>query len=148
MPDFDLNTLQPFIFILVGIVLLLMAVLKKATKANLKQSGLKTEGIVYGLERQTDSTSPISDSSNVKDKVIVRFVTNNEEWITGDIKQEFAAFFTGQYKEGQKLDVYYDPKNPSDLFVDTKQCEIIGKILFVIVGLASCLIGLYKLLNI
>jgi len=147
MLDFDFDTLRPFIFILVGIVLVLIVVLKKSTKSNLKHTGLKTEGVVYALAARANNTSSINDSVNVKDKVTIRFVTQNKEWITGDIKQEFAAFFSGQYKEGQKVDVYYDPKNPSNFFVDTKQSEILSKIFFAVVGLTLILIGLYKLLD-
>ena len=147
MQDFDFNALQPYIFILAGIVFMLIAVLKKATSSDLKQSGLKTEGIVYALERQANKSLSIHDSSSIKDKVIVRFVTTNKEWITGHIKQEFALFFTGQYKEGQSVDVYYDPKNPSDFFVDTKQSESVSRVLFAVVGLVFCLVGLYQLLS-
>ena len=147
MQDFDFNALQPYIFTLVGIVLVLIAVLKKASSSDLKQSGLKTEGIVYALEHQANNNRSIHNSLNIKDKVIVRFVTANKEWITGHIKQEFALFFTGQYKEGQSVDVYYDPKNPANFFVDTKQSESASRILFTVVGLVFCLVGLYQLLS-
>ncbi len=79
MPDFDAITLQPYIFILVGIALMLIAIFKKPAKSRLKKSGLKTEGIIYALGAKPDNTSSISDYVNIKDKVTVRFVTKNKE---------------------------------------------------------------------
>jgi hypothetical protein len=137
MPELDFKEFQPYLFIIGGLSLIVIALLKKASKSHLKQSGLKAEGIVFALEGNGD---------NVKDKVTVRFVTEDKEWITGDINQEFASFFTGQYKKGQSVDVYYDPKNPSHFFVDTKQSETISRVVFAVVGLGFSLIGLYQLL--
>jgi hypothetical protein len=37
------------------------------------------------------------------DKVTVGFVTKSKEWVTADIEQAFATFFTGQYKPGEKV---------------------------------------------
>lgn len=102
---------------------------------------------MFALEGKSNNTSSIGDNLNIKDKVIVRFVTQNKEWITGDINQEFAAFFTGQYKEGQSVDVYYDPEKPSDFFVDTKQSETVSRVIFAAVGLSFSIIGLYQLLT-
>lgn len=138
MPEFDFKELQPLFFIIIGLVLVLVALLKKASKSHLKQSGLKAEGIIFQLEK--------ASNSNINSKVTVRFVTRNKEWITGEINQDFAVFFTGQYKEGQRIDVYYDPKKPSQFFVDTKQSETLSKVVFAVVGLGFSLIGLYQLL--
>lgn len=140
MSDFDFSKLQPLIFTLLGVIVLLIAIFKR-TKSNLKTIGLRTEGIVYTLGCSNNS----DDSSNIKDKITVRFVTNKKEWITGNIKQDFAVYFTKQYKEGETVDVYYDPANPSNFYVDTKQSEITGRILFAIIGLIFCAIGLYQL---
>jgi hypothetical protein len=142
MPDFNFNELQPYLFVLIGVILLLTAVFR-STKSNLKNSGVKTEGIIYllGYFNNAGSGTP----SNVKDKITVRFTTNKKEWITGDIEQKFAVFFTKQYKEGETVDIYYDPDNPSNFFVDTKQSETIGRLLFVVVGLAFCAIGIFQL---
>jgi hypothetical protein len=143
MLDINLTELQPYAFVLLGIILLLVAIFKKSGKANLKSSGLKTEGIIHGLGY---SNAPNSDTTpNIKDKVTVRFTTNKKEWITVDIDQKFAVYFSNQYKEGQKVDVYYDPENPSDFFVDTKQSETIGRQLFAVVGLAFCVVGAFQL---
>jgi hypothetical protein len=55
--------------------------------------------------------------------------------------------FTGQYKEGESVEVHYDPKNPSDFFVYTKQSETLSRVIFALVGLGFSIIGLYQLLT-
>lgn len=51
------------------------------------------------------------------------------------------------YKQGQALDVYYDPENPVDFFVDTKQSEKVSKALLAIVGVAFCAVGFLQLFS-
>ncbi len=78
-------------------------------------------------------------------KVTVRFVTKEQEWITGEMKQEFAIFFTGQYKAGETVDVYYDPAKPSNFFIETGQSENKARLFIAAIGMIFCLIGLYQL---
>src|SRR5690242_19495953 len=101
MADFNLNEIKPYIFILIGLTLLLIRIFKKTSNASLKKSGLKTEGIIYAKGRASKPNS--DDSLNIEGKITVRFITNNNEWITADTKQELASFFTGQYKEGEAV---------------------------------------------
>jgi hypothetical protein len=49
MPDINFDELQPYAFVLLGLILLLVGVFKKSAKSGLKNSGLKTEGIIYAL---------------------------------------------------------------------------------------------------
>lgn len=140
-----MTELIPYLFIVLGIILLLFALLKKTKTTELKHTGEKAEGIVFDLDRDSNSNRDLNFCRTVMNKVTVRFVTKNQEWITGEIKQDFSSFFTGQYKEGDKLDVYYDPQKPSDFIVITKQSEFISRLLFAAVGLILCLTGLYKL---
>ncbi|HZF64052.1 MAG TPA: DUF3592 domain-containing protein, partial [Chitinophagaceae bacterium] len=81
------------------------------------------------------------------DKVTIRFLTLDKQWITGDLKQEFAAFFTNQYKAGDAVEVYYDPKQPSHFFVDTKQSRRTARIIFACVGIVLFAAGLYQLMQ-
>lgn len=145
MSDLNFSEVQPLIFILLGVTLLLIAIFKRSSSSNLRTLGNKTEGIVYTTGYSNDPR--YDNSSNIKDKITVRFVTNKNEWITGDVKQGFAIYFTKQYKDGQTLDIYYDPERPSNFFVDTKQSETIGRIVFVVVGLIFCVVGLFQLFS-
>ena len=142
-----MRELQPYIFLLIGLVSILLALFRKSDKATLKITGEKAEGIIYALGQNSDSYSSINRNSNVNDKVTIRFLTKDQQWITGDLKQDFAAFFTNQYKEGQAVEVYYDPKQPSNFFVDTKQSELKSRIIFAAIGFILMTVGIFQLLT-
>ncbi len=52
-------------------------------------------------------------------------------------------FYYRQYKVGDKVKVYYDKNNPSNFYVETKQSEMIGRLMFAAIGLGFFLVGLY-----
>jgi Protein of unknown function (DUF3592) len=136
-----LESLIPYIAIAIGIVAILYAVLKSSDQnAILRQTGQKVEGIIFNRDYSTYD-------SNTKDKVTVRFVTDKLEWITADINQDFSFFYTGQYKPGDKLIVYYDKEDPNKFYVDTKQSEVIGRLIGIIVGFIFIAFGVYQFLN-
>ena len=145
MENFNIHDLRPFAFLMTGSIFILLAIFRRSKQAVLKTKGKKAEGIIFSLER-----SRIQDndeiSHNIKDKVTVRFLTESQEWITAELKQDYAVFYTNQYKEGDTIQVYYDPQNPSSFFVDTNQSEISSKLLFAVAGLILFGIGLYQLL--
>jgi hypothetical protein len=147
MDDFTFKEIQPFIFLLIGLGSVLFAIFKKSNKANLKNTGQKAEGIIYALDQSSNSYNSNSQNLSIKDKVTVRFLTMDKQWITGDLEQEFAAFFTRQYKEGDTVDLYYDPEEPSNFFVDTRQSEKTSRIIFVAIGIVLGSVGLYQLLS-
>jgi hypothetical protein len=146
MQDFDLKEWQPYIFILLGLGSILLSIFKKSDKTALKVTGHKAEGIIFALGYSSDNYSSSTQSSNVKDKVTIRFVTKDNQWITGDLKQDFAVFFSKQYKEGDAVDIYYDPLQPSNFFVDTKQSDAIARKFFTVIGFILCAVGIYQLL--
>ena len=118
----------------------------ESTKSKLKQTGIAVDGIVFEQGFDNSFNQSFDNSSSfTKDKVTIRFVTQTGEWITGVIKQDFQVFYTGQYKNGDTVKVYYDKDNPSDFYVDTKQSELTGRLVFGSVGLIFLLVGLYKL---
>lgn len=101
-----------------------------------------TEGIIFDQD-ENDFSFYAADAS--KTKIVIRFVTQREEWITGVMNQDFQVLYTGQYKNGDKVKVYYDEKVPSNFYVDTKQPEWLGRLILGITGLVFALIGLYQL---
>ncbi len=147
MPENFFTPYLPFLFLVTGLALVIISVFYKSEKSKLKLTGILAEGIV--LEKETSihfSYSSDNGNASAKDKVIVRFITQKEEWITGAIQQDFQIFYTGQYKDGDKVTVYYHPDNPNHFYVDTKQSELTGRIVISLAGLVFLLIGLYKLL--
>lgn len=144
MQDFDLKQLEPFFFVALGMAALFFAALKKGRASALKDTGEKVEGNIYDIEQGFGSRTGFDSSVSKSDKITVRFVTKKGEWVTSELKQPFALFFTGQYKPGDKIDVYYDPINPSAFYTDTRQSELINRVLIAFVGIIFCLIGLAK----
>jgi hypothetical protein len=141
MENITYELFLPYLLSGLGISLILIGIFKKTTTSDLLMNGEKVEGIVFELGMKSSGFS----GSNINDKVTIRFVTKKKEWITTDINQDFATFFTGQYKLGQKVDVYYKLENPSNFVVDTKQSEKKARMLLLLVGTVFCMAGLSKL---
>ena len=137
---------QPYIFVLLGLIALIFSVFWTTTNSKLKQTGISVDGIVFkqGFDDRFNQSFDNS-SSYAKDKITIRFVTQTGEWITGVLRQDFGLFYTGQYKDGDTVKVYYEKSNPSDFYVDTKQSEFAGRLIVALVGLVFLIIGLYKL---
>lgn len=142
MLELYLKELLPFFPLAMGALCILAALFKKSPTASLRQTGLRTEGIIYAMSTRALG----SDTSYVMDKITVRFVTREGRWVTGDINQEFASFYTNQYKLGEKVEVFYDPQHPSSFFVKTKQSEERWRMLFLVIGLVFCAVGTIMLL--
>ncbi len=136
----------PYFYIAFGLAGLLLSIFRKSTQSNLKDTGILVEGIVFNQDFKENSNRSFNNfSANVKDKITIRFVTKDGEWITEDIKQDFGIYYTGQYKNGDKVKVYYNKDNPKDFYIDTKQSEFIVKIVFALIGLVLLSTGIYQL---
>ena len=140
-----MNEFLPYIFLLIGLIVLAITFFYKSNKSELKKTGIAVDGIVFDQE-MSSSGSFDNSTTGQNDKITVRFVTQKQEWITGQIQQDFQIYYSGQYKNGETLKVYYDEKNPSNFYVDTKQSELKGRVVIAIVGFVFLLIGLYKII--
>lgn len=75
---------------------------------------------------------------------VVRFLTDKQEWIT----QELSIGYSPAKKEGTKLEVIYDPDDPTNVEINsTFQLEILPRI-FVIIGVCGLVFGILELLDI
>jgi len=137
---------EPYIFLVGGLILLIVSLFRNSSKSRLKETGIPVEGIVFeqGFEETINVSSDFS-SPPVKDKITIRFVTLSGEWITEAINQDFSFFYTGQYKNGEPVKVYYEKDNPKNFFVDTKQSELTVRILGSVTGIGFSLYGLYEI---
>ncbi|MBS1601158.1 MAG: DUF3592 domain-containing protein [Bacteroidetes bacterium] len=138
--------LTPYIFILAGIVMILVPFLSKPTGNRLKSTGERCEGVIFELGYK-DHSGPMSNDSITKDKITIRFVTQKLEWITEDLNTDFMVLYTNQFKEGDKVTVIYDPNNPKDFTIETKQTPKQIKIILSIARVVFISIGIYKLLS-
>lgn len=137
----------PYIFIAIGLIGLGLSLFGKSYKSNLKDSGIPVEGIIFNQEFSDNANRSFDNyAPHFKDKITIRFVTQSGEWITGEMKQDFGISYSGQYKNGDSVKVYYNKDNPSEFYVDSKQSEFVGKLFIGLVGLVFLAIGLYKLI--
>lgn len=133
----------PYIFIIFGIIFIMVAVFSKSGANKLAQTGEHCEGIIFKLGYKENITFDRSDSIT-KDKITVRFVTKRQEWITEDLNTNFMITWAGQFKEGQKVQVLYDPNNPSDFTILNNQSPRLTKLIFILTGSICLAIGVYK----
>jgi hypothetical protein len=143
MDSLNFTPFLPYTFILVGIVFILIAAFSKSGATRLAQTGEHCEGIIFKLGYKEGNTFDKIDSIT-KDKITVRFVTKKQEWITEDLNTDFMITWAGQFKEGQKVQVLYDPNNPSDFSILNNQSPRLVKMVFILAGSISLAIGVYK----
>jgi hypothetical protein len=127
-------------------VFLLYGLIKNNPKADLKNKGIKVEGIIFNQDFQQNHFHSDIENPLIKDLITIRFVTLTQEWITAPINQDFQAFYSSQYKDGETVTVYYDKDDPQNFYVVTKQPELLVRILLAIIGLIFISIGMYKFL--
>jgi len=140
MDQINFNQYLPYALLLGGLILTAFACFFVSKKSNLKQTGIAVEGIVFDQGRSNDI------DFNHNDKIIIRFVTKKQEWVTGPIDQDFQLFYTGQYKNGDHVKVFYNPAAPSEFYVDTKQSELITRLVGGLIGICLSTIGLYQII--
>lgn len=145
MDSINIQTTLPYLFSIIGGILIIYPIIKSHPRRELYTKGIKAEGIIFDLGIQEQSKD-ITTIINLQNKVTVRFLTEKKEWITADIKNDFAVFYTSQYKIGEKISVRYNPENPSDFVVETKQIIANAKLLFIGIGLIFLLFGLVQIL--
>ena len=124
-----------------------VSLFNKSKTENLKKTGEHCEGIIFKLDytNSFDSYNNNNIPSATKDKITVRFVTKKKEWITEDLNSDFMISYTGQYKEGEKVTVIYNPENPSEFTIETRQSQTLGKLVLFILGLLFAGVGVYEL---
>ncbi len=136
--------LQAGLFIIIGLAIIAISLLTTSDFKRLDRYGIKTEGIIFKLEQELYSGASADYSGNFKDKVTVRFLTKEKVWITGQAKSQFLLSYSGQYMEGDKVMVKYDPEQPAVFMIETRQSETIGRIVVAITGLVLIIVGIYQ----
>jgi len=75
---------------------------------------------------------------------VVRFTTDTEEWIT----QELSVGYSPAKQEGTKLEVIYNPENPTEVAINSSfQLEILPRFLTAI-GITGLIIALLEFLEV
>jgi hypothetical protein len=136
--------IQAIVFCLLGIICIVAAFYSASGNKKLKETGIAADGIIYSLEESTDQSDTDISFRNVKDVIIVRFLTKDNVWITERYKSKFLIAYTGQYKPGEAVKVIYDPNNPQIFTLESRQSEKIRRILFGLAGLIFFVIGIFQ----
>ena len=87
------------------------------------KTGSKSKGIIFDLE-QSGTTSNINATFP-----IVRFVTNNSEWITVTSK---TGIVPGIYKKGAEVNIIYNKEQATECFIDDKYTYAVPIIMLIV----------------
>jgi hypothetical protein len=75
---------------------------------------------------------------------VVRFLTDKQEWIT----QELSVGYSPAIEEGTKIEVVYDPNDPTTVEINsTLQLEVLPRLL-VVIGVIGLIFGTIEYLEI
>lgn len=100
----------------------------------LRRTGIKVQGTIF----EFGETDPDGNRYPV-----IRFLTQNDEWITGKPKYNIATNFQ---KIGEKVSIIYDPSNPN-YFVNDSAMYVFTNVALGIGGLCMLRGGIAALLN-
>jgi hypothetical protein len=143
MESLNFGPYLPYVLFFIGISCMLIPLFYKSNIEKLTKAGVRCEGIIFQLGYKDNFT--VSADNSVKDKITIRFVTQKKEWITEDLNTNFMISWAGQYKVGEKISVIYNPDNPSEFTVETKQSQTVGKLMMFIIGVVFVGAGVYEL---
>lgn len=139
--------LQAGILLLLGLAFITISLYTTSAYKKLHKSGRSAEGIIFKLESGDTFTGTSDFSGNAKNIITVRFLTSESLWITGQVKSQFLISYTGQYKEGEKVQVKYNPDQPAEFILETRQSETTGRIIVFAAGLIMMASGIYQWLS-
>lgn len=136
---------QPYLMMIGGLFFVWFALTRKNGNRDLKKDGILVEGIIFKNTHRSDSND--RSFSKYSEEITVRFVTETKEWITAPVTQDFFVSGSGKHKEGKRIMIYYDPKNPQRFYIDQNLPSYLGRAVFVIIGLFFIAGGLFKVLS-
>lgn len=105
---------------------------------HLTATGKKAKAVIF--KNNYSGTSP----SGGMYYPVVRFLTEKQQWIT----QELSIGYNPPKEEGTKLEVIYDPDDPTHVEINSPfQLEILPR-LFVAIGICGFVFGVLEMLDI
>ena len=128
----------PLILFVAGLAAILYALFQTKENEEWLSQAKTAEGIIFSQHSDGRGDDTLNNI------ITVRFVTEELEWITATVKQQMAIYYTGQYKEGEKVQLMYNPQNPQQFKLLTKQNPVLAKTVFIIIGLLLMAIALLK----
>ncbi len=131
------------IFSLVGTLLVVLALFRKKKPKPFFLNALKAQGTVIDLGvSQPRSFKKRRYSTPAYTQVTIEYLTNTQQKIQGDIDTDFTLFYSGQYQKGDKVNLLYNPENPTEFIVTSLQSTLIAKLIMLVVGICLLLTGI------
>lgn len=128
--------------LVVSLCLIGVGVVRLQKNANLLTAGKIAKATIYKNTYRRGSRHRSGSDSGVYHPV-VRFLTDNQEWIT----QELSVGYLPAKKEGTKLEVRYDPEDPTNVEINSVfQLEVLPR-LFVGIGVFGLVFLILELLD-
>lgn len=152
--DFVQEHAYGLLFVAAGLLLLIYSVLKMWSLISFNQNGIKTDGVIFRIEergRVFFGSHSINDPDyriHHKQLITVRFLTTEKEWITAEYNPDLNLSYSSQYEEGDRIKVRYNPKDPTDFILLTKQPEWLLISLSFLVALAIVAYGAWEMIKV
>ena len=115
----------------IGAVLIWFSIKNQSKYKQLLNSGERSEGIVFDLEKNKNSDSNAQYP-------IIRFFTKKEVWIT---KRVNLGISFSTYEQGDKESVIYNPEKQEEFMLESKWQMIASQVLLAL-GIISLVIGI------
>jgi hypothetical protein len=133
-------TIDEWIIFTVGVFAIVWGIGKMSERRKLLKTGIRVEGVVFKLEERF---------SNNKDRMpiyypVIRYLTLNKEWIT---KEYESGTNPSAYKEGDIVNVIYDPDDNNHFIIDGFLNRIFGFVLIIIGILTIAGVFVYYILK-
>jgi len=116
--------LDLLILLFVGVALVVFGNYKRTERKKLIASGIKTDGVIFKMEKIVTGTNNLSNRTSANYPV-VRYTTLEKEWVT---KQYLVGGILSSYKEGDKVAVVYDKSDIERFIIDDAPTRLLGPI--------------------
>ncbi len=128
---------QAFIILitfLAGVFFIVFGIAKSQERDSFLKNGIKTEGVVFKIEKRYSMTN-----NDVLYHPVIRYVTKQKDWITEEYD---IGNYPCLYNEGDKVTVIYDPIDNKKFIINDKSTKYIGPF-FIVIGIAAMSVAIY-----
>lgn len=127
------------IIVIVSLALIVVGIYLWQRGNHLLSNGKKAEAIIF-----KNNFHPSSSDGGGTYYPVVRFLTDKQEWIT----QELNIGYSPPKREGAKLQVIYDPEDPTNVEINsTLYLEVLPRLL-VALGIVGLVFGALQYLDV
>lgn len=130
-------------FCIFGIASIIAGIFQKKKSEVSYKSALRTEGTIVDLGfSQPRPFVKRRFSPPAYTCITVEFVTHTNEKIRSDADNNFAVFYSGQYAKGDKVELLYNPENPSEFVISNTQSADSARIILIALGIMLLIMGI------